>query len=413
MNASPEPPLADPPRSDRRWLVPPVPRILPLVVLSAGFLVLGWGVRHWLVGEQPAQSQNASEPVPVEPEQVQVVALGRVEPQGEVIQVGGVAGARIDRLLVKAGDWVEENQVLAYLDSYDERLAARDLAESQLREAEAQLAAETQFQEAQIAETQTRIRQIDQPQAQAIAAQEARLRELQASLSLGLQDLERDQQLLQEGAIAQRDLDRQQTQVEELQSQVKTAEATLGQLKTARSSDLHNAQAQLKTAQANLPLSQIRTAVASARQNLKLAETRLDDAIIYAPQSGRVLRLITRQGEATASSPSGGEEGILELGNTRQMMVVAEVYESDVVRVKVGQTATIRSRNGAFNEPLTGKVTEIGWQIFKNNVLDDDPAANADARVVEVKIQLDQSDRVENLTNLQVDVTIDTQGSGQ
>jgi len=44
--------------------------------------------------------------------------------------------------------------------------------------------------------------------------------------------------------------------------------------------------------------------------------------------------------------------------------------------------------------PLNGKVAEIGWQIFKNNVLDDDPAANADARVVEVKIRLDDSQRV-------------------
>ncbi|MGA0201251.1 MAG: HlyD family secretion protein, partial [Prochlorotrichaceae cyanobacterium] len=328
MNASPEPPLAEQSRSDRRRFAP---RLFPLAVaLSTGFLVLGLGVSRWLIWDQAAQSQNSPEPVPVAPEQVKVVALGRLEPQGEVIQVGGSGGARIDRLLVKEGDWVQENQVLAYLDSYDERLAARDLAASQLREAEAQLAAETQFQEAQIAETQTRIRQIDQPQAQAIAAQEARLRELQASLSLGRQDLERDRQLLQDGAIAQRDLDRQQTQVEELQSQVKTAEATLEQLKTARSSDLRNAQAQLKTAQANLPLSQIRTAVASARENLKLAETRLNDAMIEAPQAGRVLRLITRQGEAIPSAPTGGDEGILELGNTRQMMVVAEVYESDV-----------------------------------------------------------------------------------
>ena len=89
------------------------------------------------------------------------------------------------------------------------------------------------------------------------------------------------------------------------------------------------------------------------------------------------------------------------------MMVVAEVYESDVDLVKVGQKVTIASRNGAFTDILTGEVAEVGWQIFKNNVLDDDPAANADARIVEVKIRLDQGDRVEGLTNLQVDVRIE------
>jgi len=402
------PPAADPDRLNLVNLSSGLRKPLPLGV-GIGIVLLGLGaaIGHWLPLNQAAQSQSPPVVTPQSADRVQVVALGRIEPKGEVIRVGAPSGARIDRLLVTEGEWVKAQQVLAYLDSYDERLAERDLAASQLREAQAQLAAETEFQAAQIAETQTRIRQIEQPQAQAIVAQEARLRELQASLSLGLQDLERDQTLYQDGAIAQRDLDRQKTQVKELQSQVQTAEATLEQLKMSRASDLKNAQAQLQTAQANLPLAQVRTAVESARQSLKLAETRLQDTIIYAPQAGRVLRLITRQGEAIPAAPSGSDEGILELGNTRQMMVVAEVYESDVDLVKVGQKATIASRNGAFTDILTGEVAEVGSQIFKNNVLDDDPAANADARIVEVKIRIDQSDRVEGLTNLQVDVRIE------
>jgi len=100
------------------------------------------------------------------------------------------------------------------------------------------------------------------------------------------------------------------------------------------------------------------------------------------------------------------------MGNTRQMNVVAEVYETDVSRVRLGQTATITSRNGAFDQALTGRVIRVGSQIFKNNVLDDDPAANADARVVEVRIRLDQSQVVRQLTNLQVDVRIDVEASG-
>lgn len=87
------------------------------------------------------------------------------------------------------------------------------------------------------------------------------------------------------------------------------------------------------------------------------------------------------------------------------MYVVAEVHETDLPLIKVGQTATVVSRNGAFNQTLNGKVTEIGWQVFKNNVLDDDPAANADARVIEVKIRLEDSKPVEGMTNLQVDET--------
>jgi len=391
-------------QSKSRSLFSTLPPWLVVGVSASLVIGLGLGISRW----SAAQPENETPSPAVQvPQRVQVVALGRLEPQGEIIKVGGAGGARIDRLLVKQGDWVKANQILVYLDSYDERLAERDLAASQLGESEVQLSAETAFQKAQIEEAQTRIRQIDQPQALEMQAQESRIRELRATLSLARQDLTRDQQLQREGAIAQQDLDRQTTQVKEVEAQLKTAEATLAQLKIARSTDLTNATAQLKAAEANMPLSQVRTAVESARQNLKLAEARLENTLIRAPQEGRVLRIITHQGESIPSAPTGGDEGVLELGNTRQMMVVAEVYESDVDLVKLGQKATIASRNGAFTDILTGEVVEVGWQIFKNNVLDDDPAANADARIVEVKIRLDQADRVEGLTNLQVDVRIE------
>jgi HlyD family secretion protein len=45
-------------------------------------------------------------------------------------------------------------------------------------------------------------------------------------------------------------------------------------------------------------------------------------------------------------------------------------------------------------------------QIYKNDILDVDPAADADARVVEVRIRLDEPDEVAGLSNLQVDVEI-------
>jgi HlyD family secretion protein len=87
------------------------------------------------------------------------------------------------------------------------------------------------------------------------------------------------------------------------------------------------------------------------------------------------------------------------------MHVVAEVYESDVQRLKLGQNATISS--AALPQSTTGTVIHIGAMIQKNAVMAVDPAASADARVVEVRIRLDQPDLVNALTNLQVDVLID------
>jgi HlyD family secretion protein len=91
------------------------------------------------------------------------------------------------------------------------------------------------------------------------------------------------------------------------------------------------------------------------------------------------------------------------------MYAVAEVYETDVGKLQVGQRASIVSEHGGFAGTLHGKVEHIGLQIKKQDVLASDPAADKDARVVEVKVRLDPQDtpKVAGLTNLQVRITFD------
>jgi HlyD family secretion protein len=371
--------------------------IAALVLLGAGFLA----VRMF---QQSAQQAAIEQTTPA-PRQVTVAALGRLEPEGEVIRVGGPQGDRISELLVAEGDYVSRGEILAYLESYEERLAERNYAATQLAEAETRLAAEAQYGAAQVQEAQTRLGQIDRPQLLEIEAQQATVRQLEAELDLAETDLERSQDLRQEGAISQQELDQQVTEVRRSQEELNNARAGLVRLETARRRDLENAQAQVRSTQAESTRSQAQIEVDSAARNLELANASLDRTIIRAPNDGEILQITTRTGEAI------GENGILEMGDTRQMYVVAEVYETDVGLVELGQRVAITSRNGAFDETLTGNVERIGTQIFKNDVLDDDPAANADARVVEVKIRLDQSEPVARLTNLQVDVRIDVDAS--
>jgi HlyD family secretion protein len=363
--------------------------------------LLGVGVSR-IMGSAPKETTAEATPAPA-PQRVEVAALGRLEPRGEVVRVGGPNGEILRRLDVKQGDNVRKGTVLGYLDSYEERLAERDYAASQLAEAQERLAATTQFGEAQIREAQTRVLQAQAPGTSEIDAQRASVRQLEAELTLAQQDLVRQQKLQQEGAISQQDLDQQVSTTRQAEERLNNAKAVLRQRETEQATNIRNAQAQYQSQQANLPVSQVQAAVQSSQQNLNLAEAKLERTIIRAPSAGRVLRVITRAGEAI------GTNGILDLGDTSQMFVVAEVYESDVGLIRPGQTAMILSRNGAFDKALSGKVSTIGWQVFKNNVLDDDPAANADSRVVEVKIQLDDSKAVEALTNLQVDVKINVQ----
>lgn len=367
-------------------------------VLAAG--LLGVGVLRILQAQSDRQAviEDATGP-----ERVSVVALGRLEPDGEVFRISGPTGERVGELAVDEGDVVVSGQPLAYLESHGERKAERDYAAAQLAEAERQLRAETQYGQAQIDEAQARIQQVDRPSSFQIEAQQATVRRLEAELELANQDLQRFESLYAEGAIARQQLDEQQTETRQIQEQLRNAEATLVQLQEDRQTRMQVAEQELQSAEADLTLAQAQVTVESARQNLDLAEAKLERTIIRAPRDGRVLRVIAREGEAITS------EGMLDFGDTSQMYVVAEVYETDVGLVELGQEATITSRNGAFEEVLTGEVAEVGWQVFKNDVLDDDPAANADARVVEVNVRLDDSEPVRGLTNLQVDVRIDVE----
>ena len=183
-----------------------------------GALFFVGGVTLWisqlLIQSRQGPLEEQTLPPPM---QVNVAALGRLEPDGRVVDVASSESGRIKRLLVAEGDQVEEGQILAYLDLYDVRLAERDFSASQLNEAQELLKAETVYGEAQIQEATTRIKQIDRPQALAIAAQQATIASLEAELALAKLDLDRFQSLERNGAATRQDLDRQQTLVAQLE----------------------------------------------------------------------------------------------------------------------------------------------------------------------------------------------------
>ncbi|MEO0351465.1 MAG: efflux RND transporter periplasmic adaptor subunit [Cyanobacteria bacterium P01_A01_bin.15] len=368
---------------------------IALLLLAGGASLLA--LRSVRRSRQAALEEAAQPP----PERVDVAALGRIEPKSEVIDVAAAETGVLARLLVDEGAQVQTGEVLAELDMYAVRKAERDYAASQLGEAQQTLAAESGLGAARIAEATTKAGQIDQPQIQAIEAQAAEIRSLEARLSLANIDLARFENLLSQGAITQQEFDRQQTEANELLSDIANAKATKTQLELARDTALANAAAQVSMAEADLQLASVESGVEAAQQNLALADARLGRTVVTAPATGQILDIYVRPGEAVSSNR------LLSMGNTDEMYVVAEVYETDVGLVEVGQQATITSRNGAFEGTLSGTVETIGLQIFKNDVLDDDPAANADARIVEVRIAVDQDEAVAMLTNLQVDVLID------
>ncbi|BAZ37620.1 cyclic nucleotide modulated ABC exporter membrane fusion protein [Calothrix sp. NIES-4101] len=338
------------------------------------------------------------------PQRARIMALGRLEPKGQMLSIAGPIGERIVRLEVEEGDWVKPGQILAYLETYRFHSAQRDLAASRIAEIKEQIETDKLAAKVQIQQSKAQIQQIDQPQMLQSQSQKASLRSFQAELASANRTRDRYRQLYAEGAISRQTLEDKELAVRQALERVNQSQQTLNQLVRSRNTNLQKAKVDLTYTQANLARIDTHSGLASAIQQLKSAEAQLEQSIIRSPKAGKILKIFTHPGEAIS------QQGVLRLGDTRTMYAVAEVYETDVKFVNLGQRASITSP--AFAKPLTGKVTEIGQMVFKNNLLGDDPTARSDVRVVEVKICLDQSQLVASLSQLQVDVQIDLSSTG-
>ncbi len=302
-----------------------------------------------------------------------VVALGRIIPRGDVISVAtpsGAGDARIAELRVSVGDLVDAGDILAVLDNLPQLQSAVISAEAALNVREANL-------------NQTRA-----ATAASRAEAQASLERAQASADVAQSELDRVTELFERGVTTRAVLDQTIAAATESARDVERAQATLSRYATG--SEI--VQADIAVAEANLQAA--RAALASARQDL-------DRAYVRAPEHGKVLDINVRPGERP------GTAGIIDLGDTSQMTVEAEVYQTMIGRVTIGDPVIVTA--DAFAQDLTGTVTAIGLEIGRQSITSDDPAANTDARVVDVIVTLDSASSpiAAPFTNLEAVVRID------
>ncbi|KGG12329.1 HlyD family efflux transporter periplasmic adaptor subunit [Prochlorococcus marinus] len=131
---------------------------------------------------------------------------------------------------------------------------------------------------------------------------------------------------------------------------------------------------------------------------IKGIEVDLSHTQLKSPINGIVLRINSRVGERP------GSEGVLQVGSIDVMEALIEVYESDINRVIVNQQVTLISENGGFDGTLYGYVSKISPQIRQRKVLSTDPTGDADARIVEVRVILEESSsaRVSRFSGMKV-----------
>ena len=378
--------------------------VLVLMALAAATTtgLFGTRLRQWtLWGSSSAASKPATEPAS-HSERHLVSALGRLEPESRVVAIGAAPGSRVEQLAVEEGDRVQAGDVLGYLDSHGEMLAARDHAAALLAEARQRLEVETAYGAAAIDEARADLDQAERVLQLQIEEQEIQGKLAEAQAAKADRDLERAAQLLSSRTLSRSGYDDVALAAAIASERLKAAQAALTRLRADRENRLSMGRAKVRMAEAGLSRQQVATQVESLAQGLKLAEARLERTIIKAPFTGEVLEILARKGESVES------RAILKMGSTDSMFATAEVYETDVARVSPGQRATVSSR--AFPEILTGTVERVGTLITRNDVLDLDPTADADARVIEVRIRLEEGRVAAGYNHHQVDVLIEVGG---
>jgi HlyD family secretion protein len=436
------------------------------------------------VANQISESTKPKPPVVVAPPPkiTSVTALGRLEPAGEVTKLTASSSqtALVREVLVREGEKVVPNQVVAVLDTVSMKQAQLAKAKEDIRFAQTNLdkvkagakGGEIAAQRSEVSRIKLELEGqvntsktiLDRLKQQLIwdgAAQGDRVGELQKQLvgevatsesevrrlTLVAQNAEtefqRYQRLFNEGGTtaslldnkrlardtARQEIAKEQSKrsqiIEVLRKQISGNSATKKRIDSTLVQQIKEAEAtynknvatlneQITQAKANVDrivevrpvdLRSAEAEIAKAQAAARQAQADLELAYVRSPIAGEVFKIQTKPGEAPSN------QGILEIAQNDQMMAVAEVYESDISKVKVGQIAEINSESGSFVGKIRGKVVQVGLQVAKKDVLKTDPAADVDSRVVEVKIAIDpaQSNLIRGLTYSKVEVKILTE----
>jgi len=359
---------------------PSVPKTIlnsySLFWLSIGLLFFSLWLSNHVSAVQPETTSSGGQPSGAPVQTGDVHALARLEPASGLIIVGARPGARIERIEVGPADGITPGQVLAILEGHDQAQAQLALAEAQKTRAlhqrsvqKQKLALEReQFDKLQKSKLESAMRVFSSKQRFEDITK--LYKELQPTLQgkdrfdLELRYFEAETQNLR----GELEIKSYQIAQELVPRQRKLEDEELGE--KGPDVDLLNRQTDL------------------ARAGLAQTEVR-------APFGGRVLELMAHAGEVS-SGP------LLAMGDLSAMVATAEVFQTDVPRLRTGDPATVR----VLDQSVTGKVTLIGSIVGKNQLTNLDPRALQDRRVVKVTIRLDNPALAARFVNMEVEAAI-------
>jgi HlyD family secretion protein len=371
-----------------------------ILVIGAVIAIGGGGYTLWrslFTTTQPQPTENVAPTVRT------VTALGYLEPQGKVIKLSAPSStggsSRVEKLLVKQGDSIKAGQIVAILDSRDRLEAALLEAEEQVKVAESNLeVVRSGAKDGEISSQKAAIARIEAQSRGDVLAQSATVARLQSEVENAQTEVQRFDSLYSEGATNASLRDSKRLTLAMARRNLQESEAVLNRTQATKLPELNEAKATLDRISEVRPVdisasqAQVNRAIASVQQ----AKAQLDLAYVRTPQDGVVLEVNTRPGELISTN------GIVEVGKTDQMLAVLEVFEGDITKVQKNQK--VKLFGDSLPQALTGRVIEVGIRVQRQNVVNSDTSGNIDARILEIRVQLDSDSAIEvrGLTNLQV-----------
>jgi HlyD family secretion protein len=328
--------------------------IRPLVLL----LAVAGAAYYWYL---------SSRPVPL--------VLTGIVTTNDVVVSPQIAG-RITQLLVTEGDMVKANQMLAVLDPGELQqeqafyTASAEGATSQVQESAAAL----RFQERQVAD------QIRQAEAN-LAAAESERAAAQAEFDNAKVTFERAEQMSKQGVVAQQELDQARTAFQVAQSKIGSLEKQIDAQKATVALARTNAD-QVAIRRSQLEGNQKQQAAAVAQR--AKAGVRLTYTELHAPIDGVVDVVAARIGEVVTPG-----QPVLTLINPDDLWVRANVEETYVDRVRIGDTFTVRLPSG---EERKGTVFYRGVEAAFATQRDVS-RTKRDIKTFEIRLRVDNSDR--------------------
>jgi len=294
--------------------------------------------------KKPDDASNA----PIEnPDINQVVGIGKIEPENEILQLTAEVSGIVVKVYKHENDSVKAGETILELKH--------------------------SIEDANIADLQNKVA----TQAAQVKADQANTRTIKIKYDNAVLTLKRLQGLLEKGAETQQAVDNAQTEMKTLQAEI---------------------------AQQKSLVEVSKRKLAETKTQVKISIETLKQKFIKAPVNGVLIEM----SNANVGSPIDPTQAFAQLNSESQPVVVCEIDELFADKMVEGQQAWIRNA-GSMDTISMGRVYFVSSFLKKKSLFTDQAGEKQDRRVREIKIKLDNPKPI--LLNTRVECVVNVSKS--